>query len=1255
MSQATKAHRSVEVSVAELAKALTKKTSLPEDTSLDLRRKAAALMLSKVGKAISPSAQKSGGILASLQKVDTLAGLEGELCQAWLAIRALNLPGGAQVGLSDAKLADPITATFIQAASLVATTDADATVRGVLGDMGPRTTDTLTMNARIVVDTAPGTLIVKNTSGTLFAIDTTDAAAALHTIDQKSASAVSKVQKITPLAYNAVGVAQLSDFGTSMFSKYKVRRIEIPGSVAHPTDLVESAALSSVLSPVPTYQPHLHTDVVARGALSDVQLEAIVYAGEAHSKYLPYHPDDDQMIPPRQGIILGHGTGFGKGATIAGIIADNWAQGRRRHVWISESAHLINDARRDWVANGGRADDIIDIRELSSDTAFAPFSGIIFATFASLRAVSGSSSRQQQIIDWFGAGEDGVVVFDEAQNLRNTREKNKSSWGEISLQGIAALELQNALPNARVVYSSATSASDISSLGYAIRLGLWGRGTAFQTAEKFFQEMEDGGTNALEMVARDLKAMGLYLSANLSYEGVKYERVMRKLSPQERDAQDRLAKLWIEVGEGLKRAMVTTGSARLPVHTKGKAHKRGTQFFGMSRARFFQALETSLNTPQLIEMAKEDLKNGHAVNIQLTNTFAANAERAIEEAEAEGKSVDDVDATPRDILLGYLGDQFPVYKVQAITRKIAGRKVIFSEVVRDAKGNQVECPKAVAVRDKLIAAVRAEKMPRGPLEQLFEAFGTEAIAEVTGRRRRIVPGVNGGQRIEERNAKDVEADIKAYNNDKKRILIFSLAGNAGGTYSAQLDYLNQRLRRHYLLQAGWRADIAIQGMGRSHRSNQAQPPEYILLSTDLWASRRMVSAVARGMRDLGALTRGLRQAASQDFFTSEENLEDEFGETAWINFVAKLGANQIHGLSVSEFERQAGIRISSGQQILKTLPPVRRFLNTMSAMTCDNQEIFGQHYRAELVALKLQAIESGSYDRGIETITPDSLIKLDDAVIYVDPRTGGETRLLKMLRVDELRPVDYQTARRNAFAKGNTRVVKSLLTGRIAILAYPRLAKGYMPTAQDKVEVIMPTGTRTRTREEVLQERWSVVDATIAESLWNAELTERGDEEEVDFWVISGAMLPIWDKLPRDRATVYRMETDEGEQVIGRLVSEDFVKRLLKRVDALAGGGLAQADVDHTVISGGVVTLVNGWVLSGRVHTTSGKATVTLEMPLTDEASYTRLIQSAGLKSAYGPLNTVSYLRLPAEDEKERQKALSIILSHAVAVGAALM
>src|SRR5689334_19215396 len=50
----------------------------------------------------------------------------------------------------------------------------------------------------------------------------------------------------------------------------------------------------------------------------------------------------------RQGYSLGDGTGAGKGRQVAGVILDNWLQGRRKALWVSKSDTLLEDAQRDW-------------------------------------------------------------------------------------------------------------------------------------------------------------------------------------------------------------------------------------------------------------------------------------------------------------------------------------------------------------------------------------------------------------------------------------------------------------------------------------------------------------------------------------------------------------------------------------------------------------------------------------------------------------------------------------------------------------------------------------------------------------------------------------------------------------------------------------------------------------------------------------------------------------------------------------------
>ena len=73
---------------------------------------------------------------------------------------------------------------------------------------------------------------------------------------------------------------------------------------------------------------------------------------------------------------------------------------------------------------------------------------------------------------------------------------------------------------------------------------LWGRGTAFETAQIFQKEIGARGVGAMEMVAMDMKGRGMFLSRTLSYRGAEFEVVEEELSPEYRKTYNACAVLW---------------------------------------------------------------------------------------------------------------------------------------------------------------------------------------------------------------------------------------------------------------------------------------------------------------------------------------------------------------------------------------------------------------------------------------------------------------------------------------------------------------------------------------------------------------------------------------------------------------------------------------------------------------------------------------------------------------------------------------
>jgi predicted RNA methylase len=829
----------------------------------------------------------------------------------------------------------------------------------------------------------------------------------------------------TEVAYEPVDriPTHTSKITDALYEAYTLQSIRIPGAQAHPTRLVQSTAMASVAAPKPSYRPHLPANVVPDGILSDAQLESIIYAGEAHSAFIAGSwtvdatfeavaaaPDDaSNAVRFRRGWFLGDGTGAGKGRQVAGILLDNWLKGRRRAVWISKSDKLIEDAQRDWAALGMERLLVTPLSRFRQGMPIRLSEGILFATYATLRTDDRGEklSRVRQIVEWLGSDFDGVIVFDESHAMQNAvGGKGERGDQAASQQGRAGLRLQHALPSARVVYVSATGATTVHNLAYAQRLGLWGgEDFPFATRAEFVEAIEEGGVAAMEVLARDLKALGLYAARSLSYEGVEYELVEHRLTPEQIRIYDAYAGAFSIIHNNLDAAMraanITGETGTLNAQAKSAARSA----FESAKQRFFGHLLTSMKTPALIRSIEHDLGSGHAAVIQIVSTGEALMERRLAEIPTEDWGDVQVDITPREYVLDYLAHSFPVQLYEPFTDSEGN--LCSRPVYRD--GQSVESREAVARRDRLIEKLASLPPVPGALDQIVQRFGTDMVAEVTGRSRRVIRK-RDRLMVETRAASANLAETAAFMDDAKRILVFSDAGGTGRSYHAELSARNRRLRVHYLLEPGWKADAAIQGLGRTNRTNQAQPPLFRPIATDVKAEKRFLSTIARRLDTLGAITRGQRQTGGQGLFRPEDNLESHYGRDALRQLYHLLVRGKVEDCSLEAFEDATGLKLIDANGIKDELPPITTFLNRLLALTIDLQNVLFTAFEQLLNTRIEGAIASGTYDAGLETLRAESFVVADRRVIYTHPGTGAETRLLTITERRRNRPVTLDEA-----------------------------------------------------------------------------------------------------------------------------------------------------------------------------------------------------------------------------------------------------
>jgi len=296
-----------------------------------------------------------------------------------------------------------------------------------------------------------------------------------------------------------------------------------------------------------------------------------------------------KMEPPsyRAGFLLGDGAGMGKGRTLAGFVVENIARGRTKHVWISVSSDLYEDAKRDLSDLGLETyaqENCFNLGKLPygslSSTSSAkgkgkgkkgkgkkgkkrkndeingdPYAeGVMFSTYSTLVAKKkANDTRLEQLIQWCGGDKpeefDGLIMFDECHKAKTVELDAQGNPTKNSTQTAkAVVELQNRLPRARVVYCSATSVSEPKNLGFMSRLGLWGYGTEHpQGFSQFLKGIKRLGTGAMELHSMHLKSIGAIVARTLSYEACEFELIENVSDDNVRKIYNDAANLWIDL------------------------------------------------------------------------------------------------------------------------------------------------------------------------------------------------------------------------------------------------------------------------------------------------------------------------------------------------------------------------------------------------------------------------------------------------------------------------------------------------------------------------------------------------------------------------------------------------------------------------------------------------------------------------------------------------------------------------------------
>lgn len=964
----------------------------------------------------------------------------------------------------------------------------------------------------------------------------------------------------------------------TVFAEYRVQKAIVRGAQSHPANVVESTAMASVEPPDVTYRHHLPSEVIAEGRISDLQLEDVIYAGQATEVML--------ADGSRKGHWNGDGTGIGKGREIYAFIYEQLQQGRSRHVHVSASHQLRADAERDRDAVGVPLP-IIHQAKYKHTEAIPGESGVLFTTYTMLSMdFGGERPRFKQLTDWLGPDFDGVIAFDEAHLMKNaavTPHGGKAKVDEGTLRGNMGIALQRLFPKARIRYFSATGATEARHMAPYERLGLWGVGAPFPDFPSFLVAMERGGVAAMEMLCRDLKTVGTYLARTISYgptrradgtivtdSAVEYEPLLHRLTEAERRQYDEIADLWSELLVAFEAAEQNACQRR--------NGSRYAQFYS-AQQRFFLQLMMAYALPDVLPEIEKDLARGRSVVVSLFNTGEAQADRKVRDARAHGVELSELDATPREMIVQLIDKQFPIHQYREQTDPITGN--VISVRVEDAAGNPEINRENQRRQQALLDKVADLDFPQNPLDALISRFGVRNVAEISGRTHRWENGKYVRRKLQGVHRRQLnEHETRLFQNGHRRLAILSGAGATGISVHADVSAMNQQRRVFYAFQLSWSADQQMQAFGRVHRSNQVSAPIIRLALLDVAGQKRLVNAVSKRLAALGALTKGERHSLSGELFRPED-VTDGYGKAALCRLYREVVSNEhvAVGLGLRDLDRMGVLNKEKTAVRENYASNVEQFLNRIMVLHVEKQnqffELFYERYLEAVEAAK----QAGAFDFGVEEIHARNLGSIcEPQTLFVDPASGARTTLHELEgEVDVIRHA-FMTLGSWA-GEGFWRNHRS---GRIYAVA---------PHNESRPNEVLLTGVkgsrRSMERAE-LDEKYEIVDNDEARTWWEAEYANTLATEPRRFHILGGAIFPIYDKIMGSsgiqNAKIARAMLVDGRALVGLNLSPSDVPSVKQRLGV--GTPLAEAsagEILDIVVSGAIIELDNGWRLAAEI------------------------------------------------------------------------
>lgn len=822
----------------------------------------------------------------------------------------------------------------------------------------------------------------------------------------------------------------------------------------HPCKISESAVLAAVRPPkLGKVDEYVTNPALKTGGLSGIQIETLCYIINKLNSQSVFNG-----VSKNNGFFLGDGTGCGKGRCVAGTIAEFHHRGLKKHIWMSVSNDLYYDAIRD-LKDVGVSIPIVSIGDLEGSEVEEKGEGIVFTTYSSFV----SKIRHEKLMKWCGHDFDGVIAFDESHKGKNIAASSGANKMNSTQTAIKMVELQTKYDSAKFLYVSATGCSDVRHVGYMERLGLWGADDSpFKTFDELYKNLHKGGTLSQEIMAMELKTTGSFTARQLSYRKVTSHVTKVDIGCREK-IYNKSAALWKNMYADI---------------AGNSGDKFAFMLYWGFALRFFRSMIVGFKVNQLKDIIENALEDDFSVIVSLQGTGEAHQDIAKE----LGENID----SPKIIALKYL---------KLARKKYEDMDNIIDKYEEIFRLQEFDCP--------------------NPIDELISEFGEEEVAEITGRKERIIDG-----EIRKKSTSTMQ-EKNAFMNGDKRIAILSEVGGVGISLQSDPRCKNQQRRFHIILELPWSAEQFVQQCGRSHRSNQVNTPHYEILITNIPGELRFTSTVMRRLQSLGALTAGNRFTRCSEFDT-DMDFDSKNGEKAISRMMSEINM--------------------SDTDISKYVCPIKyknctskTFFNRLMSFPIDTQKKIFEKLDKEYILVCSMNTRTKSIDNGINDIKAsfanktNETVELRENMYMIKINAGQEAKKWEYVeKMDKKKAGKYYIHKETSVPAWGVIMRKGSDT--------------YTVYRADKVAEI-------NMHEDVLEKEYEEVDASqkmsLREKWMDANLEhEKQSMGDRKIYMITGRIFKGWNKMFKHLnmvPKVKRIKLSDGTREIGFHIPESAV------------------------------------------------------------------------------------------------------------------